>query len=255
MKTGSSDTGGDFDQYNSGGFEIAKGDTATRDGLSPELGMLRYNTDVSRPEIYTNTGWKRLLIDADLGSSNIESAINAKLRAAKRMSEMTLLFQRGGGAGGAPTYSSMSGSQPSWLTKTDTKQQATFKGQDSSRGNNYYVFQVTDTSTPEKSLYYKGYFNIDVYKMLNLTGSRWDYVYTGFGGVNTLSGQLYSYWYIKTQVSTVGTWATAPDMTDNKDTDPNYGIFRTDLNYSAANRENHTQAFAYYFSARRFKNF
>ena len=272
MKTGDSNTSGEFDQFNTSGFEIARGSSNVRDNLAPNLGMIRYNTDIKRPEAYTNQGWKKLLIDSDLGSGSVEQAIGVKLRAAKKMSTMTIMFQGGSGAAGAPRFFSSGGSQPSWMSVQHKLNTCSFyKNASDTHGQNYFVFK-TNTSgycfhpygyrwcsrtlkMPAAGFFYKGEFTVDIFKMLNLPGSRWDYVYTGFGGMCATSGMIRRYYPISSQCNWTPLHKTSPDTTSSKDTDSNYGKYRLYLNYGASARQDHTSGFSFYFSGRKFKNF
>lgn len=296
MKTGKTDTSGNFDQFNTGGFELAIGNSTTRDGLNPDLGMIRYNTDINRPETYTNQGWKKMLIDSDLGTGSVEDAISAKLRAAKRMDTMTIMFQQGSGTAGAPRVSSGSGSQPEWITHVDNGPSYTetvnvgsrwwpvyetktyrvvssfYNDSSASRGNNYFFYNITPQSsalyTPVKTsrwrwdyskilkdVYYGGEFTVDIHSMLQLPGSRWDYVYNVFGGVACISGMINRGYNIMNKTSWYNKHLVSPDLTDDKDTDLNYGKVALQMKYGCAGKWDHTAGFSFYFSGRKFKNF
>lgn len=277
MKTGESNTSGEFDQFNTGGFEIARGSSSVRDNLAPDLGMIRYNTDIKRPEAYTNQGWKKLLIDSDLGTGTIEDAIGVKLRAAKKMGTMTIMFQGGSGAAGAPRFSSGGGSQPSWLSVTHKQNSCSFyKNASSTHGQNYFVYKTNLGSVcwgsqyscvtgswknrrwlprPPRGHWYQGEFDVDIFKMLNLPGTRWDYVYTGFGGMCATSGMINRGYPITSSCRWTPLHNTSPDTTSSKDIDSNYGKYRLYLKYGPAGRRNHTSGFSFYFSGRKFKKF
>ena len=273
MKTGESNTSGEFDQFNTSGFEVARGSSSVRDNLAPDLGMIRYNTDIKRPEAYTNQGWKKLLIDSDLGTGTVEDAIGVKLRAAKKMGTTTIMFQGGSGASGAPQFSSSGGSQPSWLSVAHKLNTCSFyRDASDTHGQNYFVFKTNTNGycwhpygwhycrysrspMAPPGFFYKGEFDVDIFKMLNLPGSRWDYVYTGFGGMCATSGMIRKNYPIKSQCNWVSLHTTAPDSTSSKDTDSNYGKYRLFLKYGASAREHHTSGFSFYFSGRKFKNF
>ena len=294
MKTGDSTASGDFDQLNTTGFELARGDTDVRDGLSPELGMIRYNTDINRPETYTNQGWKKLLIDSDLGSGSVEDAIGAKLRAAKKMDTMTIVFQQGAGCPGAPRISTSTGTgtPPGWLSSVDNGPTVTVRTQTSrwtytdniyrvranfwsnqsaSRGNNYFFYKLVpenpalytyttnwryrSTNTGLKSVYYGGNFTVDIFKMLDLPGSRWDYVYNVFGGVSVISGQINAGFDIINDTSWWNKHAVSPDLTDTNDTDQDYGKVVLSMRHGCAGKWDHSAGYSFYFSGRKFKNF
>lgn len=292
MKTGNTNASGDFDQFNTGGFELARGDTTTRDSLTPQLGMVRYNTDIKRPEVYTNQGWKKLLIDSDLGSGTVEDAIGAKLRAAKKMDTATFMFQQGSGTPGAPRVSSSSGSQPSWISHIDNgpgfeekvsgrwtwppvyktyRVRSNFYNKSTNRGSNYFFYKITPehqdlyqrswgwrsyrNNLPLKSIYYSGEYTVDIFKMLGLTGKRWDYVYTTFGGVACISGQIMRNHEIVNETKWWNAHSVSPDLTSSKDTDPNYGKVILSMKYGCAGMYNHTSGFSFYFTGRKFKNF
>lgn len=279
MRTGESNTSGDFDQFNTSGFEIARGSNTARNYISPDLGMIRYNTSTGRPETYTNQGWKNLLIDSDLGSGTVEDAIGVKLRAAKKMSTMTILFQGGSGAAGAPRFSSGGGSQPSWLSMRHKQNSCSFyKNASSTHGQNYFVFKTNmpnycwetdywsrrwcwryNPRFPPTGYLYQGEFDIDIFRALNLPGRRWDYVYTVFGGMSVCSGMINrwgnSYYRISNKCNWAPLHATSPDTTSSRDTDSNYGKFRLYLKYGSSGRYHHTSGFSFYFAGRKFKNF
>ena len=275
MKTGKTHALSTYSQHTDGeAINLANHDqnsNTTRE----QLGMIRFNTDTSKVELYTMRGWKQILTSDDIVTTpedSLEDGIIRKVQTAKKNAQVGVYFQ------GATTHtrstlvnykSQVSGlssgdriaTQPDWMSGFSTGQGIDFYCKLPNEGNDVYLFDVSGNQGVGGTGNYA--MNINAPGVLGIPDSekhRWRYnILTGVNG--------YAMWIhdggrdLRISSSAIATHnSPSPDMTPDNDTSINYGQFTClfkynfNLNNSAMYKDFNCN-FNLLVSAKKFKGF
>lgn len=262
MKTGKTDSSGDYHQQANQAINFANWDSTSASG-NPEFGQVRFNKDTENLEVMTRTGWQRIMTQDQLSDDpdgKLKDGIAEKMQTAKKTGLVGIYTQGTTNAGGLDDYLSMpgGGAMPNWMDKvtSDASDNLVFRKQLTGEGTHVYLLQQVNGA---RTGFGPCTINIHAHRFLGIPDAdKYNWRYFAFGGINGYNTIVKYGSIIGQNIDVYPNWPPpSPDQTPVNDTSPHYGRFRAtiDFTYGPGACSKFNSNYTMMFVAKKFKGF